>query len=221
MLEPAMLEIENASVSIDGTPILRAASLSVPSASMVGLVGRNGAGKTTMMRAMMGMLKAQGGTVRFDGEDITALPPTRRAQLGIGYMPEDRRLVPELTVRDNMLIPAWAMKLRDATARIDWITAVIPELTPLMDRLTPQLSGGQQKLAALGRALMVGRRALLLDEPSEGVAPALAQRIGEILANLKSEGLCVLIAESNDHHVAGLLDHIFTIERGQVRRLVN
>lgn len=214
-----MLEIENASVSIGSTPILREVNLTVPTGAMVGLVGRNGAGKTTTMRAIMGLLKPQSGRIRFDGADISGVTPDKRAALGVGYMPEDRRLVPELTVRENMMIPVWAMRLHGAAARIDWIIGVMPELAPLLDRRAPQLSGGQQKLAALGRALMIGRRALLLDEPSEGVAPALAQRIGEIIANLKSEGLCVLISESNDHHVADLLDDVFSIERGHVRKV--
>jgi ABC-type branched-subunit amino acid transport system ATPase component/NAD(P)H-dependent FMN reductase len=214
-----MLELSQTSVSIGGTPILRDVSIVVPDASMVGLVGRNGAGKSTTMKTIMGLLTPQSGTVRFDGADITGMAPDKRAALGIGFMPEDRRLVPELTVRDNLLVPAWAMKTLEPDQRIDWIVGLIPELAPLMDRRAPQLSGGQQKLAALGRALMIGRRALLLDEPSEGVAPALAQRIGEILANLKREGLSVLIAESNDHHVSSLLDHVYAIERGHVRAL--
>ncbi len=211
-----MLEIEAASVAIEGTPILRDVSFCVSAGNMVGLVGRNGAGKTTCLRTIMGLLKPQGGRIRFDGRDVTALGSDKRAALGIGYMPEDRKLVPELTVRENIMVPAWAMKLDGATARADWIVALIPELEPLLDRRAPQLSGGQQKLVALGRALMIGRHALLLDEPSEGVAPALAQRIGEILANLKREGPCILIAESNDHHVADLLDGVFAIERGHV-----
>jgi branched-chain amino acid transport system ATP-binding protein len=214
-----MLEIENASVSIGGTPILREVTLTIPVSSMIGLVGRNGAGKTTTMRAIMGLLSPLAGRIRFDGTDLSGITPDKRAGLGLGYMPEDRRLVPDLTVRENMLIPAWAMKLPDADKRIDWILSLIPELVPLMERRAPQLSGGQQKLAALGRALVIGRRALLLDEPSEGVAPALAQRISGILSSLKSEGLCVLIAESNDDHVAALLDDVFSIERGNVSKL--
>jgi branched-chain amino acid transport system ATP-binding protein len=214
-----MLEIENASVSIGGTPILRDVTLTIPASSMVGLVGRNGAGKTTTMRTIMGLLNPLSGKIRFDGTELSGIAPDKRAALGLGYMPEDRRLVPDLTVRENMMIPAWAMKLQDADKRIDWILSLIPELVPLMERRAPQLSGGQQKLAALGRALVIGRRALLLDEPSEGVAPALAQRISGILSSLKTEGLCVLIAESNDDHVAALLDDVFSIERGNVRKL--
>jgi branched-chain amino acid transport system ATP-binding protein len=214
-----MLEIENASVSIGGTPILRDITLTIPASSMVGLVGRNGAGKTTTMRTIMGLLSPLSGKIRFDGTELSGIAPDKRAALGLGYMPEDRRLVPDLTVRENMMIPAWAMKLPDAGTRIDWILSLIPELVPLMERRAPQLSGGQQKLAALGRALVIGRRALLLDEPSEGVAPALAQRISGILSSLKAEGLCVLIAESNDDHVAALLDDVFSIERGNVRKL--
>jgi branched-chain amino acid transport system ATP-binding protein len=214
-----MLEVREASLAIDGTPILRDVRLAVPTGCMVGLVGRNGAGKTTTLRAMMGLLNPQTGQIFFDGVEITGLKPDKRAQLGIGYMPEDRKLVPELTVRENMLIPAWAMKAADADPRAAWVVSLIPELEPLMERRAPQLSGGQQKLAALGRALMIGRRVLLLDEPSEGVAPALAQRISQILAKLKDEGLSVLIAESNDHHVSHLLDDVFAIERGEVRKL--
>jgi branched-chain amino acid transport system ATP-binding protein len=216
-----MLELDNVSAAIGGTPILRDVSLALPAKTMIGLVGRNGAGKTTTMRTIMGLLKPVAGSIRFDGVNLSAIPPDKRAALGLGYMPEDRRLVPDLTVRENMLVPAWAMKLTDGDKRIDWILSLIPELAPLMERRAPQLSGGQQKLAALGRALIVGRRALLLDEPSEGVAPALAQRIGDILSTLKAEGLCVLIAESNDHHVASLLDDVFTIERGHVRKLAH
>jgi branched-chain amino acid transport system ATP-binding protein len=212
-----MLELKDVDVSIGATPILRQVSLQVPAGRMVGLIGRNGAGKTTLMRAVMGAVPAHNGHVGYEHLDLAGIALHRRAHLGIGYMPEDRRLVPDLSVEDNVLAPAWATGLEGAKERLRWILDLIPEIRPLMPRRAPQLSGGQQKLAALARALMIGRELLLLDEPSEGVAPALAHRIAEILARLKGEGLTVFIAESNDRHIAGLIDGAYLIERGSVR----
>jgi branched-chain amino acid transport system ATP-binding protein len=212
-----MLELRDVDVSIGTTPILRGVSLQIPAGRMVGLIGRNGAGKTTLMRAVMGAVPARAGRVGYEHLDLAQVALHRRAHLGIGYMPEDRRLVPELTVEDNILAPAWAARLEGARERLAWILDLIPEIKPLMPRRAPQLSGGQQKLAALARAMMIGRELLLLDEPSEGVAPALAHRIAEILAKLKSEGLTVFVAESNDRHIASLIDGAYLIERGSVR----
>ncbi|MBV9076016.1 MAG: ATP-binding cassette domain-containing protein [Methylobacteriaceae bacterium] len=212
-----MLELQGVDVSIGATPILRGVSLQIPAGRMMGLIGRNGAGKTTLMRAIMGAVPARSGRVSYEHLDFASVPLHRRAHLGIGYMPEDRRLVPDLSVEDNVLAPAWATRLEGAVERLRWILDLIPEIKPLMARKAPQLSGGQQKLAALARALMVGRELLLLDEPSEGVAPALAHRIAEILSRLKGEGLTVFIAESNDRHIAGLIDGAYLIERGSVR----
>ena len=214
-----MLDVAGLSVAINGTPILRNVSLTVPKGAMVGLVGRNGSGKTTTMRSIIGIQRPASGSIRIGGKDMTLRRSDHRAADGVGYMPEDRRLVPELTVRENMMVPVWALGIGDSAERIRRILDLIPELQPLMDRRAPLLSGGQQKLAALGRALIVGHSFLLLDEPSEGVAPALARRIAEILSKFKLEGISVLIAESNDHHVSGLLDGVYGIERGEVAKL--
>src|SRR6202034_3064985 len=135
---------------------------------------------------------------------------------GIGYMPEDRRLVPEFTVEQNIRVPSWAVKLADVEERLGWVFVTLPERARSRDRRALELSGGQQKMVALARALMAGRRVLLLDEPFEGLAPALARRLGEVLASLKTEGISVLIAESNEVHVADLLSRAFRIERGSV-----
>ena len=169
-----MLEIHNVSVSIASMQILREVSLEVPAGSMTGLIGRNGAGKTTVMKTVMGLLKPGGGAVRLEGRDLGAVPTHERSRLGIGYMPEDRRLVPDLTVEENVLVPAWAAGASDPAARLAKIYDYVPEMKELGPRKGSQLSGGQQKLAALARALMCGTRLLLLDEPFEGLAPALA-----------------------------------------------
>src|SRR5262249_27978781 len=175
-------------------------SLEVPTGSMTGLIGRNGAGKTTVMKTVMGLLKAGGGSVRFDSRDLLGVATHERARLGIGYMPEDRRLIPELTVEENVLVPAWAAGFADAQARLQKVYEYIPEVEQFAPRKGLQLSGGQQKLVALARALMCGTRLLLLDEPLEGAAPALAQRLAEVVAGLKREGLPVLLSESDLQH---------------------
>ena len=211
-----MLEVRNLNVSIQSVQILRDVSLALPTGTMAGLIGRNGAGKTTLMKSIMGLLKSGSGDVAFDGADLLAIPTHARARLGIGYMPEDRRLIPELTVEENVLMPAWAAQLSDARGRLDKIYRMIPEVREFAGRKGLQLSGGQQKLAALGRALMCGSRLLLLDEPFEGVAPALAQRLVEVVGDLKREGMSVILSESDLQHSERMVDRVFVIDRGSV-----
>ena len=209
-----MLKIEGLHVAIGAVVALRGLSLAVADGTMVGLVGRNGAGKTTLLRSVMGHLLPSQGSVHFDGQDLTALPPHARAALGIGYMPEDRGLVPELTVEENILVPVWANKSLKEAERLALIYRVLPELLEMRSRRALLLSGGQQKLVALARALAVGTRLLLLDEPFEGVAPALSKRLGEVIAGLKGSAVSVLIAQSDLNHSRKLVDAEFAIERG-------
>ena len=211
-----MLEVERLDVAIASVRILRGVSLELAPRSMTGLIGRNGAGKTTLMKTLMGLLKPSGGSVRFENTDLAGLHTHARARLGIGYMPEDRRLIPDLTIEENILMPAWATGLAQARARLQRIYELVPELRELAPRKGLQLSGGQQKLAALARALMCGSRLLLLDEPFEGVAPALAQRLAEVIAGLKSEGMAVLLSESDLQHSERLVDRVITIDRGAI-----
>jgi branched-chain amino acid transport system ATP-binding protein len=211
-----MLRIERVNVAIQSVQILRDVSLELPTGTMAGLIGRNGAGKTTLMKTVMGLLKVSSGAVAFDGTDLLALPTHARTRLGIGYMPEDRRLIPELTIEENVLVPAWAAKLPDAQARLEKVYELIPEVKLLATRKGLQLSGGQQKLAALGRALVCGTKLLLLDEPFEGVAPALAQRLVEVVAGLKKEGMSVIVSESDLQHSERMVDRIVVIDRGSV-----
>ena len=212
-----MLKVAHLNVSIGAVAIIRDVSFKLDAGEMCGLIGRNGAGKTTLMRALMGALPATG-TAELAGTDLLQLPPHRRVACGIGYMPEDRRLVPEFTVKQNIHLPSWAAKLSGVDERLDWIFTIMPEVARFRDRHALELSGGQQKMVALARALMAGRRMLLLDEPFEGLAPALAQRLGEVLASLKAQSVSVLLSESNEVHVADLLARVYRIERGAVTR---
>jgi branched-chain amino acid transport system ATP-binding protein len=210
-----MLKVANLSVSIGAVAIVRSASFELNAGEMCGLIGRNGAGKTTLMRALMGALPASG-TAELAGIDLLQLPPHRRAAHGIGYMPEDRRLIPEFTVEQNIRLPSWAAGHSGADERLDWIFSVMPEVERLRGRRALELSGGQQKMVALARALMAGRQMLLLDEPFEGLAPAIARRLGEVLASLKTQAVSVLLSESNEIHVTDLLARTYRIERGEV-----
>ncbi len=209
-----MLQIESLHVSIQNVEALRGLSLTVPDGAMVGLVGRNGAGKTSLMRSVMGHLPVRSGRIVFDGQDIAALPAHRRAALGMGYMPEDRGLVPELTVEENILLPVWVNRALRAEERLELVYRVLPELKEMRERRALLLSGGQQKLAALARALAVGTRLLLLDEPFEGVAPVLSKRLAEVIAGLKGSAVSVLMAQSDLNHARSLVDHEVVIERG-------
>jgi branched-chain amino acid transport system ATP-binding protein len=209
-----LMQIDSLAVEIQSMPALRGFTMAMAEGSMVSLVGRNGAGKTTLMRSIMGHLKPKHGSVHFDGQDLTALPRHARAGLGIGYMPEDRGLVPQLTVEENILLPLWVAKNVDRRTRLRLVYEVIGELAGMRHRKALLLSGGQQKLVALGRALAIGHRCLLLDEPFEGIAPALSERISEVLASLKGKGLTVLMSQSDLNHSHTLFDAEFVIERG-------
>lgn len=211
-----MLRLDGVSVSIGPVAILRGVSLEVGAGQFAGLIGRNGAGKTTLMRTIMGLLAHHAGELRFDGRTLGGVPTHARVPLGIGYLPEDRRLVPALSVEENVLLPAWSARLAGAPQRLERVYRAIPEVAELRTRRALHLSGGQQKLVALARAMMAGTRLLLLDEPFEGVAPVLARRLAEVIADLRATGLSAILSESSLAHAHGLLDRVFVIDRGAV-----
>jgi branched-chain amino acid transport system ATP-binding protein len=211
-----MLRLEGISVAIGPVGILRNVSLEVGAGEFAGLIGRNGAGKTTLMRTIMGLLGHGSGTMDFEGAALAGVPTHRRVALGIGYMPEDRRLVPGLSVEENVLLPAWSAGLQDTSERLASVYRAIPEVQEFRARKALHLSGGQQKLVALARAMMAGTRLLLLDEPFEGVAPVLARRLAEVIAGLRQTGLSAILSESSLAHAHGLLDRVFVIDRGAV-----
>lgn len=210
----ALLEIEDLHVTIQSMEALRGFSLAIAPREMTGLIGRNGAGKTTLMRAIMGHLPPVRGALRFAGEDLSTVARHARAARGIGYMPEDRQLVPELTVEENILLPTWVTRSLNGPERLAFVYEIMPEVAEMRGRKALLLSGGQQKLVALCRALTVGTRLLLLDETFEGVAPALSQRLSEVIAGLKGTDLAVLITPSELNHSRTLFDHEYVIERG-------
>ena len=216
-----MLTINGLSLSIQKVPILNNVALSIDEGQSVGLIGRNGAGKTTMMRAIMGLIESEAGELDFKGVKLHQEKAHARALLGIGYLPEDRRLVPHFTVEENILVPLWALKKEKDLSRIKWVYELMPEIGRFADRRALTLSGGQQKLVALARALVAGPNLLLLDEPFEGVAPALAQRLMEVISTLKQENLSVLISESDYTHSKEVVDKVYSIERGSISEMDN
>jgi branched-chain amino acid transport system ATP-binding protein len=210
-----MLKVEGLHVAIRGFPILRGVTLELPAGGLVGLVGRNGAGKTTTMKGILGLVSVTGGKIALDGIDLLKVPGHKRAQLGIGYMPEDRRLIGALTVEDNILMPAWATGRQDDRQRLKYIYEIMPDVPPLAKRRASTLSGGQQKMAALARALMTGTKLLLLDEAFEGLSPATGEKFARTIQALQREGLAILIAESDDKRLS-FVNMIYTIERGEI-----
>jgi branched-chain amino acid transport system ATP-binding protein len=211
-----VLRLENVSVSIGPVAILRGVSFGVGAGEFAGLIGRNGAGKTTLLRTVMGLLPLAGGSLSYEDRALAGLPTHRRISLGMGYMPEDRRLVPALSVEENVLLPAWSARFADSASRLKRVYDTIPEVFELRARKALHLSGGQQKLVALARAMMAGSRLLLLDEPFEGVAPVLARRLAQVIAGLRQTGVSAILSESSLAHAHGLLDRVFTIDRGAV-----
>jgi len=215
-----MLRLDGVCASIEGAPVLRGVAFALADGERVALVGRNGAGKTSTLRALMGLLPLTAGTIHVGESDLAAVAPQRRTALGIGYAPEQRNLFARFTVEANLLLPAEVLRLGRAeqTRRRDLVRAVLPELDSLAGRSAGVLSGGQGKMVALGRALMTATRLLLLDEPFQGLAPALARRYAEALERLKASAphLAMIVTESNPALLAPLVDRVLQIERGEV-----
>lgn len=211
-----MLKAKNICVDINNISIINDASIHIPKGVTVGLIGRNGAGKTTIIKSLMGLLPIKNGELIIDGKDFTTMPPNNRAKFGIGYLPEDRRLIPDFNVEENIVLPLSATKKENGRERMEMVYDIMPEIARFANRKALSLSGGQQKLVALARAMVVGENLLLLDEPFEGVAPVLAKRLLEIISALKKEGLSVLLSESDNVHSEDILDRFYTIERGKV-----
>lgn len=216
-----MLDIDRLSVDLAGAQILRGVSANLQAGTTVAVVGRNGAGKTTLLRAVMGLVRARDGRVVLNGQDLLPLPGHQRAALGIGYAPEDRIIFPTLTVAENLRMPCEVQGLPadDIQRRLDAMLVVVPQLADLLGRAGAGLSGGQGKMVALGRALMVGSRLVLLDEPFQGLAPKLALDYAEALGRLRQArpDLCVVITESNASLLAGIPDQTLTLERGALQ----
>ena len=215
-----MLEIEKIETYRGRAQILRQVSLSVGERESVVLVGRNGAGKTTTIDSIIGLLPLRSGKIAFQGKDISALAPYRRARLGIGYAPEDSGLFPDLTVAENFQICRWLAEISGRAAQAaqtdERVYGVFPEVKSLTQRRGLYLSGGQKKMVAIARAMMLSPAILLLDEPFEGLAPVVVTRFIEAVRAIKTMGISVLIAESHVANAARVADRLYAIDRGEI-----
>ncbi len=212
-----MLRLDQLAVDIQGSNILRGISLAVNAGELVCLVGRNGAGKTTTFRTIMGYLKPAAGAIRFKDQAITGIPTYRIAQAGIGYAPEESQVFADLTVAENIELPTWTRPAgRDAKSRIDQAYEIFPKLRQYATRGGDQLSGGERKMVSIARALALDPQLLLLDEPFEGLSPAIIPSISEGVASIRALGHGVLMAESNVHHIPEYADSLYVLERGEI-----
>ena len=218
-----MLEVKTIDTYRGPAHILHGVSLSVGANEVVCLVGRNGAGKTTTIDSIMGFLPLRAGQITFAGEDINRLPPHERARRGIGYSPEDCGVFPELSVAENLMISRWlgdeVAKRRDGAARSDpdvQAFGVFPEVKDLLARQGLHLSGGQRKMVAVARAMMISPTLLLLDEAFEGLAPVVVNRFTEAVMKIKALGVSILMAESHLAAATRIGDRLYAIDRGEI-----
>jgi branched-chain amino acid transport system ATP-binding protein len=209
-----MLELENINAYYGDSHILHGVSLSVKEGEVVCLLGRNGAGKTTTILTIMGYLKPRQGRIRYGGRDIAALPPYAVARLGVGFVPQERGIFPSLTVRENLIVFARAGGTGAWT--LGRIFDLFPSLRARERNLGFQLSGGEQQMLSIARALMLNPTLLLLDEPSEGLAPMIVQEIIEVLKGLKGEGLAILLVEQNLRTAFALADRHHVMNKGEI-----
>ena len=212
-----MLSVRDLAVDIQGSRVLQDVSFSVGQGELVCFVGRNGAGKTTTLRSIMGFRKPVSGTIEFEAQTIVGLQPFQIARLGVGYAPEESEVFGELTVAENIAMPTWTCpNPRPAEERIAAAYKVFPRLERYRERGGQALSGGERKMVSIARALALGPKLLLLDEPTEGLSPAIVPSIVEGLGNIRAFGHAVFIAESNIHHVPDFTDRLYVIERGEI-----
>ena len=218
-----MLEVKAIDTYRGPAHILNGVSLRVGEQEVVCLVGRNGAGKTTTIESIMGFLPLRSGQIVFGGEDLTNLPPHERARRGIGYSPEDCGVFPELSVGENLMISRWlgdeVARKRDGKERENpeaQAFAVFPEVKPLLQRQGLHLSGGQRKMVAVARAMMLSPKLLLLDEAFEGLAPVVVNRFIEAVMKIKAMGVSILMAESHLAAATRIGDRLYAIDRGEI-----
>jgi branched-chain amino acid transport system ATP-binding protein len=212
-----MLSVANLAVDIENSHILRGVSLEVKAGELVCLVGRNGAGKSTTFRTIMGQRKPVSGAITLEGSSIVGRRPYEIAKLGVGFAPEESEVFGDLTVAENILLPTWTRQTaRSADEREALAYRVFPKLERYRQRGGQQLSGGERKMVSIARALALDAKLLLLDEPTEGLSPAVVPSIVEGIASIRQLGHAVLIAESNLHHVPDFADRLYVIERGEI-----
>jgi branched-chain amino acid transport system ATP-binding protein len=208
-----MLELEGVEAGYGLSRVLHGVSLRAEAGEVVSLLGRNGAGKSTTLKSIVGLVAVSGGRIRFDGREITGRPTHAISRLGVGYVPEERRIFSDLTVAENLLVGRKGTGAWGAERVYD----VFPKLRELAGRRAGSLSGGEQQMLTVARTLMGNPRVVLLDEPSEGLAPVIVRALGEQIAALKREGLTILLSEQNLKFAARLADRAYIIEKGIIR----
>ena len=214
----SVLGVTGLAAGYGAIPVLDGLSFAVAEGELVGILGHNGMGKTTVLRALMGFLPATAGAVRFDGHDITRAPPQRRNRLGLGLVPQGREIFPNLSAHENLRMGCVMHPVEEGAA-IEVALAAFPRLKPLLGRAGGALSGGEQQLLAIARCLCAGPRLLLLDEPTEGLQPSIVEEIGETLSRLRADrGLAIVLVEQNLDFVASLADRALILQRGRFTR---
>ena len=213
----ADLQVEGIHTAYGLSQVLFGVSLEVKAGECIALIGRNGVGKTTTMRSIIGLTPPLRGRVVWKGQDIAGLGPHRICRLGIGFVPEDRRIFPELSVWENLDIARRTGAGGKTTWREEQVFALFPDLAGIRDRRGGVLSGGQQQMLTIARTLMGNPELLLLDEPSEGLAPLIVELLRQRVAELKSTGLSIVLAEQNLQFVMALADRVYILEKGEVR----
>jgi branched-chain amino acid transport system ATP-binding protein len=216
MTAPA-LTVKSLDAGYGEVAVLRGVTLTAAAGQITAIIGANGAGKTTLMRALAGLIAPTAGQISVDGQPVTADPPHRRVAKGVVLVPEGRLIFPDLSVRENLMlgaIPAHARPLREAS--LAEVCALFPRLEERMEQAGSTLSGGEQQMLALGRGLMARPRVLLLDEPTLGLAPAIARMIFQIIPQLRDMGLTVVIAEQDLHRTLRIADRAYVLENGRV-----
>jgi branched-chain amino acid transport system ATP-binding protein len=211
-----ILRLENVTVLIGGVYAVRNVSLNVNEGETACIVGRNGAGKTTLIKSILGLIPIASGKIVFRGRDVTKLPVPERIKLGMGYSPEDRKIFSSLTVDQNIRIASWFSTAEDKEKIVESVYSIFPELKEIKSRRGVATSGGQQKMLAIARALALQPSLLLLDEPLEGIAPALRGRLMESLNEIKKRGSSQIIAESNLFTIPKFTDKVYVMERGEI-----
>jgi branched-chain amino acid transport system ATP-binding protein len=211
--QSALLEVRDLHAWYGESHILHGVDFEVRQGEVVTLLGRNGAGKTTTLKSVMGMVARRRGSIRFDGREVITLPSNRIARLGLAFCPEERGIFASLNVEENLLLPP---VVREGGLGADAIFELFPNLKERLRSQGTKLSGGEQQMLAIGRILRTGATLLLLDEPTEGLAPVIVQRIGEIMRQLKSRGFTILLVEQNFHFAATVADRHYVMEDGRV-----
>ena len=214
-----MLRISDVHAGYGATPILFGVSLEVRAGEAVALLGKNGMGKTTLMKTLMGFLKPSRGAIEFDGTDLTRLTPHEIARLGVGFVPETRRIFPGLTVRENLELGLSASADRGAALRkrrFDEVFQHFPRLSERIDQPGKTLSGGEQQMLAIARVMMAGARLILMDEPTQGLAPAFTRHIRDMVGELKRLGVTVLLVEQNARVALSVCDRGYIMEKGLI-----